>query len=80
MLKSTWAVNKKILEPMKVTSEVIFDKRKPIPVGEPLKALFDVASTEQHLSPRILAALFEELGKQDKCVNHVKVGGNCSLM
>ena len=78
MLNSLWAVNKKILESMKVTSEVAFDRRRPIPAGEPLKTLFDVASKEQHLSPRILAALFEELGKQEKCVNSGKLGGNHS--
>ncbi|EJD07363.1 uncharacterized protein FOMMEDRAFT_16060 [Fomitiporia mediterranea MF3/22] len=59
-------VNKKIIDQMKVTKEVVFERRASVPVGEPLLSLFAIAASEQHLAPMILSVVLEELGKQEK--------------
>lgn len=52
-----------------MTKEVTFEKRSSVSAGEQLRALINVAMTEQHLAPMVLTAVLEELGKQQKYVS-----------
>ncbi|KAI5124226.1 hypothetical protein M0805_005076 [Coniferiporia weirii] len=59
-------VNKKIFDKLKISEEIVFEKRKPIPADTPLRDLIKIAASEQHLAPMILSIVLEEVGKQEK--------------
>ena len=49
----------------------MFEKRASVVAGEPLKTLFSIASSEQHMAPMILSVVLEEIGKQDQFVKFI---------
>ncbi|THH10743.1 hypothetical protein EW145_g1103 [Phellinidium pouzarii] len=64
ILQRLLIVNRRIIEQLKVTQTVTFEKHDSVITGAPLKDLIEIAVSEQHLAPTILSAVLTELGKQ----------------
>ncbi|KAH8105549.1 mitochondrial ribosomal death-associated protein 3-domain-containing protein [Phellopilus nigrolimitatus] len=66
ILQRFLTVNKKILEKLKVSGRVTFEKRKAVDTGKSLADLINIAMSEQHLAPVIMSKVLEEIGKQER--------------
>ena len=68
ILQRFLSVNRKLVDQLTLSKDVVFEKREGVSAGQPLKSLFPIATTEQHMAPMILSVVLEELGKQEKFV------------
>jgi hypothetical protein len=71
MLQRVLNANASSLESLHTQEELNLDRRTPVTAGTPLTDLINVGVKEPSISPIILTALMEELGKQTKYILQV---------
>lgn len=64
ILKRFQAANKDVLESLRLSKEIIFERRRPLTVGTTLKSVIDTTINDHSNAPTILSAVMDELGTQ----------------